>query len=394
MPQNQNRTIPLIAGALIQFCIGIIYIWGIFQNPVVAYYSWSPSAASMTFSLMLVFFVVGIIGGGRISDIKGPHLSVFLGGLLFTLGIFLTSFVPKELPWLIYLSYSAMAGMGVGFIYTSTIAVAQAWWSDRKGYATGIVVAAFGASSLVFAPLVKYLTNPNVLGLPWTFRFLAILFFVIIMGLSRFIRMPSKETLLAQAPQKEYTPRQIVKTKEFYLCLITMILLTPTFFVINPVLIPFAQERGLSESLALMTAMLSGVMSAGGRLFFPWISDHYGRRRVVLALYALLLFTNIGFIFARESSFVYFVALTAFGFGGTLGVLPAFVTDYFGTKHIGMNYGLVKIGYGFSALLFPFLSTLWSVEGVPSAAFFLLPAGTSMLGFLILKFFSFTKKID
>ena len=43
---KENKALPLIAGAVIQLCIGIIYIWSIFQPSVMEYYSWSAADAS------------------------------------------------------------------------------------------------------------------------------------------------------------------------------------------------------------------------------------------------------------------------------------------------------------------------------------------------------------
>ncbi|MEG1158628.1 MAG: MFS transporter, partial [Christensenellaceae bacterium] len=128
MNKKTNRALPLIAGSMIQLCIGIIYIWSIFQAPVMEYYGWSSADASVTFSVMLATFVLGIILGGRLNDKIGPRPVVFLGGILFAAGIFLSSLVPQSMPWLIYVFYGGMAGFGVGAAYTATISCAQKWF--------------------------------------------------------------------------------------------------------------------------------------------------------------------------------------------------------------------------------------------------------------------------
>ena len=109
MEKKENKFLPLIAGAAIQLCIGIIYIWSIFQPAVMEYYSWSSADASLTFNIMLATFVLGIVTGGRISDKKGPRPVVFLGGILFCAGIFLSSLVPQSMPQLIWLFYGGLA---------------------------------------------------------------------------------------------------------------------------------------------------------------------------------------------------------------------------------------------------------------------------------------------
>ncbi len=390
MTLKENRYLPLVAGALIQLCIGIIYIWGIFQKPLVEHFGWSNGAASITFSIMLSTFVLGIVVGGRISDKMGPRLVVFLGGFLFSLGILLTSFIPKSMPELIYLFYGGIAGFGVGAAYTSTISAAQKWWADKRGFATGVIVCTFGASTVVFTPLANYLLQPDVFGVIWTFRFFAILFFAIVMLLGWFVKNPSKEYMSALglktpdfANQKQFSPLEVLKTKQYYGVLLGLMFLTPAYFIINPLMKTLGEVRGLSESVALAGVMITGIASSTGRLLAPWASDKIGRKNVIFILYFISFASVLMMTFAQSYLFVVMIALIAFAFGGTAGVFPAFTADYFGGKNIGVNYGLVMIGFAVSGLLFPTVSSLVSKEGNPTALTFVIPAVACLVGSFI-----------
>jgi OFA family oxalate/formate antiporter-like MFS transporter len=44
------------------------------------------------------------------------------------------------------------------------------------------------------------------------------------------------------------------------------------------------------------------------------------------------------------------IAACGFAYGGYLGTFPAITADYFGTKNVGMNYGLVLFGFGVGAV--------------------------------------------
>jgi OFA family oxalate/formate antiporter-like MFS transporter len=50
------------------------------------------------------------------------------------------------------------------------------------------------------------------------------------------------------------------------------------------------------------------------------------------------------------------VSLVALCFGGYLALYPAIVADYYGTRHIGVNYGFLFTAYGTGGLLGPFLA--------------------------------------
>ena len=42
-------------------------------------------------------------------------------------------------------------------------------------------------------------------------------------------------------------------------------------------------------------------------------------------------------------------------YGGVVSVFPVLVSDYFGMKHQGTNFGAVMIGYGIASVLCPVL---------------------------------------
>lgn len=394
MSKTQNRALPLLAGAIIQLCIGIIYIWSIFKGPVTQYYSavadpaLAATCASVTYSLMLATFVLGIVLGGRLNDKKGPRPVVLGGGLMFVGGILLAAasaaFAPQY-PQLICVFYGGVAGFGVGAAYTSTISCAQKWFLDKKGFATGIIVCTFGASTVIFTPLVNYLLS--AIGVPYTFMTLALIFLVVIAIFARFIQNPSAEYMqkfTAAQPQlvtqKQYTPGEVVKTKQYYFLLICMVLLTAAYFIFNPLFKSLGQERGLDESAALLAVMLTGVASACGRLVAPWLSDKVGRKNALLLLFVLSIAAVLLLLSAQGYIYILLIAVIAFSFGGSAGVFPAINADFFGVKNAGVNYGLIMIGFAVSALTFPTIASAVNAGGTTTPLTFILPAAACVAG--------------
>ncbi len=388
MDKKENKALPLIAGAVIQLCIGIIYIWSIFQPAVMEYYGWNASDASVTFSIMLATFVLGIVVGGRLNDKKGPRPVVFMGGIIFCTGIFLSSFVPQTMPQLIWLFYGGMAGFGVGAAYTSTISCAQKWFMDKKGFATGIIVCTFGASTVVFTPVVNTLLKS--VGVSQTFLTLSLIFLAVILIFGWFVKNPSQaymDKFTALLPdlskQKQCTPGDVLKSKYYYFIFFSMLLLTPAYFIINPLLKSLGELRSLSEAAALAGVMVTGMASAAGRLIAPWLSDKLGRKNVLFLLYGITLVCILLLIFAESYAFIALIALVAFAFGGSAGVYPAVTADYFGIKNNGVNYGLVMISFAVSGLAFPAIAKIVTPGGVPTAWTFAVPAIGAVVGIII-----------
>jgi len=389
---NRKKYAVLIAGVILQFCAGIIYMWSVFKKPVADYLDWTSSASALTASFMLVAFVAGILIGGRLMDRIGPKNVCVIGSLTMSLGILASSLVTPSYPQIIYLTYGVIGGFGVGTIYTCTVSSIQKWFYDRRGFATGLMVGAFGFSLVLFAPLANALLSG--IGVPYTFAAFGIAFLIICISASLFISNPPKDYVIAKATsassQKQYTTREMLRTRSFYLITISLFLILPAYFILNPLFMSLGEARGLSESLAVMGVMITGVCSASGRLFITWISDHIGRMASLLMIIGFTLIGSIVVIFAENILFVICLALVAFGFGGAAGIYATVTSDHFGTKNMGSNYGFVMIGFGASALIFPLLSTNIASDGDYTMSFAICSVTciASLLCILILRKFS------
>ena len=175
----------------------------------------------------------------------------------------------------------------------------------------------------------------------------------------------------------------VLRAKPYYLILFGMILLTPAYFIINPLLKSLGELRNLTEAAALAGVMVTGIASAAGRLIAPWLSDRIGRRNVLFLLYIITLVCVLMLTFAQSYLFIVLIAFIAFAFGGSAGVFPAVTADYFGIKNNGVNYGLVMIGFAISGLLFPAIAKIVSVDGIPSAWTFIIPGAACVIGIIV-----------
>ncbi|HBU12516.1 MAG TPA: hypothetical protein DEB31_07250 [Clostridiales bacterium] len=297
------------------------------------------------------------------------------------------AFVPTA-PWLLCVFYGGIAGFGVGAAYTSTISCAQKWFLDRKGFATGIIVCTFGASTVLFTPLVNTLLAQ--FGVAQTFLTLALIYAAVILIFAWFIKNPSAEYMRqfaaaspALAERKQYAPSEVLRTRQYYMLLFSMMLLTTAYFILNPLFKSLAESRGLPESAALLSVMITGIASACGRLIAPWLSDKIGRKGVVLLLFVISIAAVLLLIVAQGYFYMVLIALVAFAFGGSAGTYPAISADYFGTKNAGVNYGLVMIGFAASALIFPSIASAVNAGGEPTALTFIIPAAACVAGIVV-----------
>ena len=362
-----NRLGVLIAGCTLQLFLGILYVWSVFVEPVSKEFGWNISSVKLTSSFMISFFVVGILVGGNLQIRLGAQKVVLIGGLTLAAGMLITGFLPAGAAVCIYVTYGVAGGFGVGAAYNAIITAAQKWYPEKRGMATGFSVCAFGLSTVIFAPLIEALIR--LFGLRETFFILAAAFGAIVLALFSFIRLPtdsqtaslSKDTTrkttaaAPQVPKRQFTVSEIVKTREFYLITLSLMLGTAAFFILNPSFKSLAAERGLGTAFGTVIVMLTGVANAFGRLATPLISDKIGRERAAVLVILITAFCALLLSFSTDAIFIASIAVIAFCYGGYSGLYPVLTADYFGLKNVGSNYGAVMLGFAISALAFPAL---------------------------------------
>jgi MFS transporter, OFA family, oxalate/formate antiporter len=353
-----NRWVPVIACVVIQLCLGTAYIWSVFQTGIATkIFGGDNAAAALTFSLLLGVLTAGSTVGGRLQDRVGPRPVVMWGGVVLGVGFFLASFTTKAVPWLLWLTYGVVGGFGMGMIYSTVIACCQKWFPDKRGFITGIIVSALGFGGVVFTPIARILIKS--VGELQTFAWLGVIFVVVCVGFSFLVRNPpagwappgwvpkaSKHNIIAQ----DFTPTQMLRTPQFYLVTCTLLLACMAGLMMIGFASPIAVAKGLSVQVAAIGVMVISIFNSFGRLFWGWVSDRLGRKLTVM----ILLVATAGIIllvnWVSGSMLLALIAVVGFSYGGFLGVFPAITADYWGPKNMGVNYGIVLLGFGIGAI--------------------------------------------
>lgn len=198
MDFTNKRIVPVLAAIAIQLCLGIAYVWSVFQNGIAEkIFAGDNALAALPFSLLLATLTIGSTLGGRLQDKYGARKTVISGGLILALGFFLASFVSPDAGWALWVTYGVMGGIGMGFTYSTTIACAQRWFPDKRGMITGVIVSALGFGGVVFTPiieaLIKHFNQTTGAGELLTFRVLSLVFLVVCTVGGAFIVNPPKD---------------------------------------------------------------------------------------------------------------------------------------------------------------------------------------------------------
>ncbi|MCL1827994.1 MAG: OFA family MFS transporter [Oscillospiraceae bacterium] len=400
--KNRNPEFKLsavLACPCVMFCAGFLYLWSVFQQPVIDHYGWDVSAVTMISSAMLSLYVVGSLIGGFVSDRKSPRFSVSFGSILGFIGLFATSLLKAEYPWMIYVTYGLLAGIGTGFSYSGALNCIQKWFPQRRGFASGVTVCAFGLSAIVLAPFIEWLIRS--FGVPATFRIMAFIFPVVSFIAAQLLKPPSKAYLdsldlpAEKAMQRQYEPREVIKTPEFWFISVSTFFLPAAYMMIIPRIKTLAAARGISAAQASLTVSLTGAASAVSRIVGAALSDKYGRAVTLWGISLLMLIAAVCMTFAGGWFYTVVVLLIVAGYTGPAGIFPSMCTDVFGTKHAGANFGMCLLFVGFASAFFPWLSTVINAAGAESGnytASFMIAAGGCVVPLALLPIYEKARK--
>ena len=390
-----NRWLILFSSLLINLCIGSAYAWSVFQKPLIAMFKWTTSEASLAFTISFAIVPISMILAGKIQDQKGPRMVIFVGGIIFSAGIILAGYTDSLAHF--YGTYGVLNGLGMGAIYACTVANTVKWFPDKRGLASGVVVAGFGSGAVLLAPLATAMIQSY--GVLDTFKYLGGAYLVIISIAAQFVHVappgykPEGWQPLAVSTSAATAPAGIDKNwKEM--------LRDPVFYVLWGIytagaisgLMIIGHAAPIGQELVKLTpqtaALALGCLAAAntfGRLFWGWASDRIGRYPACMAMYVILAFTM--FSIGSISTFVPFVAAlvsVGFCFGGLMGIFPSITADMFGAKNLGMNYAIMFTAFAAAAYVGPRLAARIKElnNGDYSQAFFI-AAGLCIVGILL-----------
>ncbi len=389
--QKKQRLLTMIFGAFAIFFTGYPHVWSIYQPYVMEQAGWSQGQASMCFYLALGTFVFGNIIGGRMQSRFKEKTIVWIGGGIFAAGILASAFVIIPTPLPMYLTYGVMQGIGQGMIYTVILATVQRWFPDRTGFASGVVVTANGLCGFFLAPLSRKLLEAA--GVQRTLLLIgtAVTVSWILCGL--FFQAPEKSLVNTQYPagqkaaepeMKQYTSREMVRTKNFYLLLATMFLGLSSYFMVSPVSQTYQIELGIPSAVAVSAVMFGSIVNAGARLVLPTLADKVGR---IVCIKGVLIVAVIamGMLAVTGSLAVTVSIILIYGcYGGIMGSFPSLTSSIFGMKYTGENYGFVMFGMVMATFGAPAISSLVSSSGYGMKVVFVIGAVFAAAAFVCL----------
>lgn len=377
----QNKWIRAAIPALLLHCsIGTVYCWSIFSQEIADYIGFSKGATEWAFSFAIFFLGMSAAFLGNVVE-KDIHKSSLIAAITFALGMAGTGFFiyyggqhkGSIMALLgIYVCYGFIMGIGLGTGYLSPVKTLMLWFEDRKGLATGLAVAGFGAAKAIASPIMQaLLDNLGDGGIYKMFLILAAVYFV----------MMFVGHLLLAKPEGWHEPAKKEKGEGIFATLkrepITSYIGIWLMFYINITcgLALISQEKmivkciGLAASVGIISTV-SAVFNAGGRLGFSAWADHMKDRNTIYKLIFILsiAFTAIVLLTSGikngEGNVLLVILVLALifvvnaGYGGGFSNVPTLLSDHYGMGSISAIHGITLSAWAFAGLTGNQIATL------------------------------------
>ncbi len=373
MKKNQNKWVSAAIPALLLHCsIGTVYCWSIFSQEIADYIGFSKGATEWAFSFAIFFLGMSAAFLGNVVE-KDIHKSSLIASICFAAGMAGTGLC----IWYggqhqgsvmvligIYLCYGFIMGIGLGTGYLSPVKTLMLWFEDRKGLATGLAVAGFGAAKAIASPIMQaLLDNLGEGGIYKMFLILACVYFVMMFVGHLLLKKPEGW----HEPQKKEKGQGIlavIKTRPVanYIGIWLM-------FYINITcgLALISQEKMIVKCIGLAGAVgvvstVSAIFNAGGRLGFSAWADTMKDRNTIYKLIFILSIAFTGLVMVTggikngqgNMLFVVLVLGLIFvvnaGYGGGFSNVPTLLSDHYGMGSISALHGITLSAWAFAGL--------------------------------------------
>jgi len=316
-------------------------VFGLFLIPISTEFGWPRSAVSI---VLLILAAVGALSYpvvGRIIDRYGARRVILSGNLLFAMSVALVS-VSTANPVYFYLTYALLgitAAIPSSVMFTKVIA---GWFDRNRGFALGFAGGVGNGTGAAIAPVVVAILLANF---GWRGAHQGIALMIVIVGfpvLYWLLHDPPTRSIAGGDTSEGMTLAQARRTKTFWTILIAVALGAGCLTAVFAHVVPMLVDRGISMDQAVSVLVTFSLVTAVWQVGVGYTLDRFPKPWIAAPFYVSAVFGLILLETTSNYSLLLLAGvLMGLGLGTEYGVLPYFLSRYFGIRHYGAISGLV-----------------------------------------------------
>lgn len=240
----------------------------------------------------------------------GTRPTLFIGAILEAISLVCASLATKI--WHLFLTQGILFGFGMGFLFVPSVGITPQWFTKRRSLANGISACGSGLGGVVYSfasgAMIKNLD------VPWTFRILGIIAFVVNVVCILLIKDRNKTVGSSQLA----FDTQLFKRAEYLLLMAFGWFSMLGYVVLIFSLANYANQIGLDASQAALISAFFNLGQGIGRPFVGYFSDRTGRINMsALMTFLAGVFSLVIWINAKVYGVLIFFAIVCGVVGGT-----------------------------------------------------------------------------
>jgi len=305
---------------------------------------------------MLMWGITGPIFGA-VADRYGGHVAIISAFIFYTLGIYFLYTGPNTgIFFQIHMGLLIGVGLGGTAISIPMSVVGKHFPLSTRTIAMSFVTA-LGSFGYFLSPIF---TNYSLKEYGWNYT-LFLFSLILLTGLvaAYFVRSPSESESVDKKSDQSFKEALIeaFKTKSYILLVLGFFVCGFHITLVGTHVPTYVIDRGLEDWTAAAILSLIGLFNILGSLLSGYLSAKMSKKLILSGIYFLRGISIILFIFSPASNVSAFLFGASFGFLwlSTVPATSGIVAHMFGTKYLGLLYGIVflshQIGSFFGAYL-------------------------------------------
>lgn len=343
MTGSSYRWVIVAAGGLLGcVAIGGMFSLPVFLQPIAKDTGWSVTGISSAMTIGFLAMAVTSMAWGTLTDKFGPLPVVLTGSTVLALSLFAASHATSLIVF--QFVFGLLVGASCAAIFAPMMATVTGWFDTQRGLAVSLVSAGMGVAPMTMAPFAAWLVSNH----DWrtAMQIVALVVAVIMIPVALLVRRPPAlahapvATTGGSGPQAEMSVGEALRSPQFIILLATNFFCCATHS--GPIIhtVSYAVSCGIPLISAVTIYSVEGLAGLGGRIAFGLMGDRLGAKRVLVSGLLAQAFGALAYVFARELTTFYMVAMV-FGFiyAGTMPLYAVIVRENFPLKMMGTVIG-------------------------------------------------------
>lgn len=354
--KSLNRWVYAVIGVIVLLLAGMIYAWSMMSKSIgAAHPDWTAAQLSLTFTLVMAFFCIGSLCAGFLSKKINTKVFLIVSGILLLAGFMLASTTQNSLVSL-YLGFGVLCGIGSGIAYNCIMGTVCAWFPDKHGLISGILLMGFGISSFIFGKVFAAMAPSDGTD-TWTSVFklfgIAICIILIICGLivkkpgADFVPPATAKKKEVRQPAMDVTTGQMVKMPTFWMCYIWAIMVSAAGLALVGQASGIATQVGTTVAdgtIATVVGLIS-IFNGIGRVIYGAMYDKVGYKLTMIVDMVNFIIASLILIVALKTGnfglIVVGFVVGGFAYGAVTPMQSALIGDFFGRTHYSKNFSII-----------------------------------------------------